>query len=62
MERGSKIGRVFRTMTGTCPLELSLYSKCVLSHTETLEKGACSKEFEALKKCFRKAKGGKASR
>lgn len=57
MDRGTRIGRVFKTMTGTCPAELALYSKCVLQHTETLEKGACSKEFEALRKCFGKARG-----
>ena len=60
MDRGTKIGRSFKAMKNTCPLEMGLYSKCVLAHsgTDSLEKNACSKEFEALKKCFRRAKSG----
>jgi hypothetical protein len=60
MDRGTKIGRAFKAMKGTCPLEMGMYSKCVLAHsgTDSLEKNACSKEFEALRKCFRKTKPG----
>lgn len=48
------MGKVYRTMQSTCPLEISLYGKCVATHAEVIEKGNCTKEFEALKLCFKK--------
>ncbi len=44
-------------MGSTCPLEIAQYSKCVLRNTDSLDKGVCAKEFEALRKCFVQARG-----
>ncbi len=56
VDRTTRIGRVFKTMTSTCPLEIAMYSKCVLRNADSIEKGICSKEFEALRKCFLSSK------
>ncbi len=34
--------------------QISLYAKCVIARGEEVDKGACEKEFQALKNCFRK--------
>jgi len=50
------IGVVFRNMTTLCPQEISLYGRCVIANTDTIDKNVCEKEFEALRHCFRKAR------
>mgnify|MGYP006077986429 CR=1 FL=1 len=59
MERGTKIGRIFKGMGSSCPGELAAYGQCVIKNAEAIEKDVCSKEFEKLKKCFRKIRAKK---
>jgi hypothetical protein len=57
---GTRLGSVYKNMKGACPLQLSDYARCVIMQSTSdngLEKGSCEKEFEALKKCFRKTRG-----
>ena len=35
--------------------QILAYGACVQKNIETLEKGSCDKEFQALRKCFAKA-------
>ena len=52
----TQIGKIFKGMSTSCTMEMTNYSKCVLGCVERdmLDKDVCSKEFDALRKCFRK--------
>jgi hypothetical protein len=56
---GTKIGRVFKKMGTLCPFEIATYGKCLVRASDVVEKNVCQQEFEALKRCFRKARAAK---
>eukprot|EP01033_Poteriospumella_lacustris_P006370 gene6370-4576_t len=58
---GTRLGSVYKQMRGACPLQISDYARCAIMQSTTengLEKGSCEKEFNAMKECFRKSRGG----
>ena len=54
---GKKLIRRLASSFGQCSGEARAYGQCVKAHLDTVQKGACEKEFRALTLCFRKEVG-----
>ena len=59
---GKKLIRRLASSFGACNDDARRYGQCIKQHLETLQKGACEKEFMALTQCFRKAMGNARAR
>ena len=51
---GKKLIRRLAAGFAECKDEAKAYGKCVSVHFDSVEKGACTKEFVALQACFTK--------
>jgi len=51
----SKMGTAFSSVLKDCPGDVLVYGACVQRNLRAMEKGACEKEFSALRQCFTKA-------
>ena len=49
-------GRTLATTFGQCLPAATAYGKCCVALGKDVNKGACAKEFEALRKCFAQAR------
>ena len=48
----NRFSTAMKRMKGCCPEYITAYALCITT-TESLEKGSCQQEFQALKKCFK---------
>ena len=53
-EEKKKFVRRLAKAFGTCTEESRQYGLCLKSYLEGVERGACSAQFEALSRCFKK--------
>ena len=42
-----------------CPTEITTYATCVTMAADAIDKNACAREFQALKKCFAKKRASR---
>lgn len=54
-----RLNSVFKRMMKCCPLEVAAYGACVSTLGDAIDKGACEKQFAALKKCARMVRASK---
>jgi hypothetical protein len=55
--KSQKIGVVFKNMLVSCPAEISTYATCITRASDGgVDKDVCAREFQALKKCFGRAR------
>ena len=54
---GKKLVRRLASSFAACRDDAAAYGQCIKLHLESVQKGACEKEFLALSECFRKAIG-----
>ena len=52
---GKVLTRRLTSSFGACNEDAKRYGQCIKLHLETVQKGACEKEFAALTQCFHKA-------
>jgi hypothetical protein len=52
---GKKLIRRLASSFAACSEDARRYGACVKLHLESVEKGACEKEFQALTRCFRES-------
>ena len=52
---GKKLIRRLASSFAECSTQAKAYGVCVSLHLESVQKGACKKEFQALQTCFRKS-------
>jgi hypothetical protein len=50
--RTTRFGRAFAQTLVECPKQVTGYGACLGEKFESVSKGACEKEFAALKSCF----------
>jgi hypothetical protein len=51
--RTTRFGRAFAETLVHCPNQVRGYGACLGEKFESVSKGACEKEFAALRSCFR---------